>query len=67
MSPTTTRIAFIGGGNMARSLIAGLVADGYDAARLTVSDPDTAKRKALAEQFGITACDQTAMQSMPPR
>ncbi|MEA3643743.1 MAG: pyrroline-5-carboxylate reductase [Lamprobacter sp.] len=59
MPSTTTRIAFIGGGNMARSLIAGLVADGYEAANLSVSDPDTAKREALAEQFGITACAQT--------
>lgn len=60
MPTTTTRIAFIGGGNMARSLIAGLVADGYDAARLSVSDPDTTKSEALANHFGISACTSTA-------
>ena len=60
MPTTNTRIAFIGGGNMARSLIAGLVADGYEAARLTVSDPDTTKREALAGHFGISACGSSA-------
>ncbi|MFP4061327.1 MAG: pyrroline-5-carboxylate reductase [Halochromatium sp.] len=60
MPTTNTRIAFIGGGNMARSLIAGLVADGYQAARLTVSDPDTSKREALAGRFGISACASSA-------
>jgi pyrroline-5-carboxylate reductase len=56
----TTRIAFIGGCNMARSLIAGLIADGYDAAELRVSDPDPDKRRALAGQFGVQVSDQTA-------
>ncbi len=55
-----TRIAFIGGGNMARSLIAGLVADGYDASQLSVSDPDDEKRQALAQQFGVRVSAETA-------
>jgi len=53
MSMISTRIAFIGGGNMARSLIAGLIADGYEAAGLSVSEPDAAKRDALASSFGV--------------
>jgi len=56
----TTRIAFIGGGNMARSLIAGLVADGYDPSKLSVSDPDHAKREALGQQFGVRVSAETA-------
>jgi len=49
------RIAFIGGGNMATSLIGGLVADDYPVDRLVVSDPDAAGRQRLADRFGITA------------
>jgi pyrroline-5-carboxylate reductase len=39
----TTKIGFIGGGNMATSLLKGLVASGHDPSRLWVSDvnPDT--------------------------
>lgn len=46
-------IAFIGAGNMAGSLVAGLVGDGLDPAQIRVSDPDSGKRQALADQFGI--------------
>ncbi len=50
----TQRIAFIGGGNMARSLIGGLVARGTAPADLHVSEPAEALRAALAQDFGIT-------------
>ncbi|MGH8659836.1 MAG: pyrroline-5-carboxylate reductase family protein, partial [Gammaproteobacteria bacterium] len=46
-------IAFIGGGNMGRSLIGGLIADGYPAAKLRVADPDFHKLKRLTARFGI--------------
>ncbi len=48
-------LAFIGGGHMARALIGGLLARGFQAAGLRVSDPDPAQREALARDFaGIT-------------
>ena len=47
------RIAFIGGGNMARSLIGGLIADGIEPGLLSASDPDADQRAALSEKFGI--------------
>ncbi|MCC5810102.1 MAG: pyrroline-5-carboxylate reductase [Ectothiorhodospiraceae bacterium] len=46
-------IAFIGGGNMARSLIGGLVADGYAPERIRASDPSPELRRGLASDFGI--------------
>ncbi|MFO1352570.1 MAG: pyrroline-5-carboxylate reductase [Gammaproteobacteria bacterium] len=46
-------IAFIGGGNMARSLIGGLLADGYDARKLWVAEPLAAQRDGLSQQFGV--------------
>jgi pyrroline-5-carboxylate reductase len=49
----TNNITFIGGGNMATSLISGLITDGYDAKRLTVSDPDSDKLSRLAARYGI--------------
>jgi pyrroline-5-carboxylate reductase len=48
-----TNITFIGGGNMATSLIGGLIADHTDPARLTVADPDSQRLQALAERFGV--------------
>ncbi len=47
------KIVFIGGGNMGRALLGGLIADGTSAARLAAAEPDAARRKALAEEFGI--------------
>jgi len=47
------KIVFIGGGNMGRALLGGLIADGTSAARLAAAEPDTARRHALAEEFGV--------------
>jgi pyrroline-5-carboxylate reductase len=46
-------IAFIGGGNMARSLIGGLLARGTAATDIRVSEPVDALREALARDFGV--------------
>jgi len=48
-----TDIAFIGGGNMARSLVGGLVAGGQDPRRIHVADPMEGAREALARDFGV--------------
>jgi len=50
---TNPRITFIGGGNMATSLVGGLIADHYPAARITVADPDAGRCEWLAEHFGV--------------
>ena len=46
-------IGFIGGGNMARSLIGGLIADGFAAAQIYVSDPDTQQLATLGARFRV--------------
>lgn len=46
-------LCFIGGGNMARSLIGGLIARGTDAAHISVADPVPAQLDSLQQQFGI--------------
>lgn len=51
------RITFIGGGNMAQSLVGGLIANGYQADRLHIADPDPAKRMDLARRFRIHVHD----------
>ena len=53
----TDNIAFIGGGNMARSLIGGLVAQGRDPATIHVAEPVPALRDALAADFGVRVFD----------
>jgi pyrroline-5-carboxylate reductase len=50
-----TRIAFIGGGNMARSLIGGLLNTGFAASSITVAEPRAEARQELGRDFGI-AC-----------
>ena len=49
----TTPIAFIGGGNMARSLIGGLRADGCDPHTLWVADPNPEQGETLRSRFGV--------------
>jgi pyrroline-5-carboxylate reductase len=56
--PGTT--AFIGGGNMARSLVGGLIAAGTPATAVRVADPAAAARDALAADFGVAAFDAPA-------
>lgn len=50
---TDFTLAFIGGGNMARSLIGGLIADGWAPGRIQVADPDAARTTQLAERFPV--------------
>jgi pyrroline-5-carboxylate reductase len=54
------RIAFVGAGNMARALISGLVAGGAERSQISVSDPQPAARRAVTEQFGVTALPSNA-------
>ena len=58
MTPSTSRVlthplAFIGGGNMARSLIGGLLTRGADPSRIRVAEPNEPLRAALAADFGV--------------
>lgn len=46
-------LGFIGAGNMASSLIGGLISDGYPAENISVSDVDAAKLNDLATRFGV--------------
>jgi len=57
---TRETIAFIGGGHMGSSLIAGLVSDGYDPADLIVSEPDADKREQLARHYGVQVTQDNA-------
>ena len=47
-------LAFIGAGNMSRSIIAGLIQAGYPAERITAANPSRPKLDELADQFGIS-------------
>lgn len=47
------RIAFIGGGNMATSLVGGLIASATEPSTIIVAEPDADKRELLTEQYGV--------------
>ncbi len=54
----STTIGFIGGGNMATSLINGLIASGHSARQIWVADVDTEKLQSMGSSLGIcTASD----------
>lgn len=54
-------IAFIGGGNMARSLIGGLIRRGVDRRTIRVSEPDSGRRDELARDFDVFATADNAV------
>jgi pyrroline-5-carboxylate reductase len=60
-TPGFQPVAFIGGGNMARSLVGGLLARGVDPALVHVADPAQQQRESLAGEFGVhTHADNAA-------
>ena len=50
-----TNIAFIGGGNMASCIIGGMLANGFSAQQIRVSDPGDQARANIQEAYGIAA------------
>lgn len=53
-------IAFIGGGNMATSLIGGLLARSWPAERIVAADPSSDARRHLASEFGVRTSEDNA-------
>jgi len=51
------KLAFIGGGNMARAIVGGLVAKGTRAADIVVVEIDPAARSKLEGDFGVSAVE----------
>lgn len=59
---TSKKIAFIGAGNMAKSLIGGMIANGYPASAIYASATTRSKLDALEQEFAIqTSTDNNAL------
>src|SRR5210317_1113797 len=56
----STRIGFIGGGNMATSLIGGILESGTAASDIIVIDPVAEQRTRLQSRFGIQTSDDNS-------
>lgn len=54
------QIAFLGGGNMARAMIHGLLQQGLGTANIRVGEPVPAQREVLQRDFGVTATADNA-------
>ncbi len=53
-------ITFIGGGNMAASIIGGLLQQGWPANRITVSEPSASRRQWLAQHLKVMLAEDNA-------
>ena len=56
-SIASTRIAFIGGGNMASAIIGGLIQQGLDGSRIAVVEPLAEQRERLESRYGVTTLE----------
>jgi len=57
----TTRVAFIGGGNMAGAILGGLIQRGLPASQIQVVEPLAAVREKLAHEYNIAAYQQAGV------
>lgn len=57
---TRPRIAFLGGGNMASSLIGGMLQHGFAANQITVAEPNPAQRDTLSTKFPVQIKESNA-------
>lgn len=60
MDPTALNsltLAFVGGGNMARSLVGGALEAGVSAANIRIGEPSSEQRARLAAEFGVECTD----------
>lgn len=66
MNNNESTIGFIGGGNMARAIVAGLLGAGHPPERLRIADPDPAQQarlRALDTGLAVTSDNAAAIQS----
>ncbi len=66
MNPKQLKIGFVGGGNMARAIVAGLLRSGHPADRLLIADPSKEQRQLIADlnpAVGLSADNESVAQN----
>ena len=56
----TSKIAFIGAGNMAKAIIGGLLAEGFSAAQISAAGPRMESLAKVADEFGVSVSTDNA-------
>ena len=55
-------IAFIGSGNIASSMIGGLITNGINPEKLIAADSDKTQQQLIADKYGVRVYDKIMMQ-----
>ncbi len=59
--PNKPVISFIGAGNMATSLIGGLLNDGWPCEQITISDPNKERREQIVSRYAVHSTDSNSI------
>ena len=49
------KVAFVGGGNMTRALVGGMLAAGYESGHILISEPQAERRETLGQELPGTS------------
>lgn len=61
---TSLKILFIGGGNMTRAMVSGLISNHFDPKNIVIFDRNALKRENFLNQYAVNAADQLTTENL---